>query len=36
MSTNNDRLDEMLDLFSKYNFSYQIATRYETLNEENL
>jgi coproporphyrinogen III oxidase-like Fe-S oxidoreductase len=26
----------MLDLFSKYNFSYQIATRYETLNEENL
>lgn len=36
VSTNSDRLDELLELFSHYNFSYQIAARYEVLDEINL
>lgn len=36
VSTNENRLDKIVSLFSEYNFSYQIASRYETLNEINL
>ena len=36
VSTNHDRLDEIIELFSQYPFYYQIASRYETLNEVNL
>lgn len=33
-STNEGRLDEIINLFSKYKFSYQIASRYEVLNQQ--
>lgn len=36
LTTNLNRLDEILDLFKKYNFNYQIAARYEPLTPVNL
>lgn len=33
LSTNYDRIDDILDLLSKYQFTYQTAIRYEILNE---
>lgn len=36
ISTNLDRLDELLDILKQYDFSYQISSRYETLTLDNI